>query len=274
MIDKAVADTSENLVMRTLRVCFPNHVDTLERLRSSTPILVAMKFLPRQTVTPPNNNFDDAMGFLIYSAATGTKSRCRYHEYITTDDRNGGSVGTVEALIRDRGPLMLVFDNITVLALKQFESYFGSTKPTPLLNAMTELSICLQRLHSIKGCFILCTGRLLWLSEQALFGYTSPLLVTPLILAPLSAGDVLETLRLTRSSNNRSLEHEIGVDQAMLPYLAEQAVRVTGGIGRLLQSLPRALQYEASGRPSAAVHADVDAVLEQVRSRLSEVFLD
>ena len=274
MIDNAVADArDDNLVMRTLRVCFPNHVETLERLRASTPIVVPMKSLPRQTLNTPNNNFDDALGFLIFSAATGTKSRCRYHEYTNTDDRNGGSDGTVEALIRDRGPLLLVFDDITDLALKQFESYFGSTKPTPLHNAMTELSICLQRLHSIKGCFILCTGRSLWLSAQALVGSTSTLLlVTPLILAPLSAGDVLETLRLTRGSNNRSLEHEVGVDQAMLPYFAEQAVRVTGGIGRLLQNLLRALQHEASGRPSAAVHADVDAVLEQVRGRLSEVF--
>ena len=43
-----MADThDENLVMRTLRVCFPHHVKTLKRLKKSEPIVVRMKELPR-----------------------------------------------------------------------------------------------------------------------------------------------------------------------------------------------------------------------------------
>ena len=132
--------------------------------------------------------------------------------------------------------------------------------------------MCLQRLHGIKDCFVFCTGRSLWLSAQALVGATSPLLVTPLMLSPLSVGDVLETLRLTQGSCDAStLESEVGVTPEMLPYLASQAVRVTGGMGRVLQFLLRELQRESAGRPPASTHAAVDAALERAHGRLAAV---
>ena len=57
-IDAALADArDENLVMRTLRVCFPHHVVALERLKASTPIVVQIKALPRPGTML---GFDDA----------------------------------------------------------------------------------------------------------------------------------------------------------------------------------------------------------------------
>jgi len=269
-IAAAIADPrDENLVMRTLRACFPHHAGTLERLKESKAIVVPMKELPR-----PGRmlGFDDALGFLIYTAATGSKNVKAYIKFIENADLLRGSDGVVEALILERGPLLLVLDDITDLALTQFEPYFRNGKPTPLHNAMTELSLCLQRLHGIKDCFVYCTGRSLWLSAQALVGATSPLLVTPLMLSPLSAGDVLETLSLTQGSSNAStLESEVGVTPDMLPYLASQAVRVTGGMGRVLQFLLRELQRESAGRPPASTNDAVDAALERAYGRLAAV---
>ena len=269
-IAEAIADPrDENLVMRTLRVCFPHHAGTLERLKESKAIVVPMKELPR-----PGSmlDFDDALGVLIYTAATGTKNVNAYIKFIENANLLRGSDDVVEALIRERGPLLLVLDDITDLALSQFEPYFRNGKPTPLHNAMTELSLCLQRLHGVKDCFVFCTGRLPWLSVQALVGATSPLLVTPLMLSPLSAGDVLETLSLTQGSSKAStLASEVGVTPEMLPYLAKQAVRATGGMGRVLQFLLRELQRESAGRPPASTHAAIDAALERAHCRLAAV---
>lgn len=267
-IEKAIADTSaDNLVMRTLRVCFPHHAHTLERLKSSTPIMVQMRELSRPGTLL---GFDDALGHLIFVAATGQKSARAYIAFVADADLPRGSDGVVEALIRKYGPLLIVLDDVTDLALKQFEPYFGTENPSLLHNAMSELSICLQRLHAIEGCFLFCTGRSVWLSAQALVR-TSSLLVSPLFLTPLSAGDVLETLHLTGSGSMSTLERDVGVVPSMLPFLAERARSVTGGMGRPLQLLLRELQRDAVGRPLADEHSKVDAALERVRGRLSEV---
>lgn len=268
-IAAAMADTrDENLVMRTLRVCFPHHIDMLEQLKQSVPVVVSMKELPRPGTML---GFDDALGLLIYRASTGSKSTKAYIKFIEDADLLRGSDGVVDALIRERGPLLIVLDDITDLARSEFVAYFAlEGKPTPLHNAMMQLSLTLQRLHAVKGCFIFCTGRSLRHSAQTLVGATSPLLVTPLMLAPLSPGDVLSTLRLTEGSSSMStLEREVGVMPEMLPYLAEQAVRVTGGIGRLMQFLMRTLQRESTERPVAATCADVDEILERARGQLA-----
>jgi len=42
-IEAAVKDTREEcLVMRVLRHCWPHHVETLERLKTSEPVIVVM----------------------------------------------------------------------------------------------------------------------------------------------------------------------------------------------------------------------------------------
>ena len=147
--------------------------------------------------------FDDALGFLIFSAATDSDSSKVYKKFMIEADLLRGSDGVVKALIRECGPLLFVLDDITDLQLPDFNAYFASVeKPTPLHRAMTQFSVTLQRLHAIKDCFIYCTGRSLWLSTQALVGAGSPLLVTPLLLAPLSAGDLRTTLRLTEGRDS------------------------------------------------------------------------
>ena len=114
----AIADPrNENLVMRTLRACFPHHAGMLERLKESKAIVVPMKELPR-----PGRllDFDDALGFLIYTATPGNEDPDEYAEYVRAAKRLRGSDGVVKALIRERGPLLLVLDDITDLALTQF----------------------------------------------------------------------------------------------------------------------------------------------------------
>lgn len=272
-IAAALADTrEENLLMRTLRVCFPHHVGSLERLKDSTPVIVCVNELPRPEA---GLGFDGALGLLIFARAMDldiedASTQAAFNAAVPLRS----STGAVKVLIRDRGPLLIVLDDITDLQRSEFSAYFASEgKPSPLHNAMTQLSQTLQRLHRIPDCFIFCTGRSLWLSTQALVGATSPLFVTPLLLSPLSAGDVLEMLRLTGSGidENRALEFDVGVVPAMLPYLAERSVSVTGGMGRPLQFLLRALQQQFAGHSPAATPSDVDAALERAWMRLSGV---
>ena len=67
----------------------------------------------------------------------------------------------------------------------------------------------------------------------------------------------------------RYLKHEICVAQSVRLHLCRQAVRVTGGMGRMLQYLLRALQQAAGERLRAETEADVDAAIEQARLRVS-----
>jgi len=259
---------NENLVMRLLMQRYPRHVGMLLALKESTPILVQMKDLPDPGTF---NTFNDALGFLIFCSAKGRKSAREYVAYVESAEEVRGAVGVVQALIRENGPLLLVLDDITDLQRGVYASYFSnSNKSTALHRAMSEFSLTLQQLHAIKGCFIMCTGRSLWLSSLALVGATSPLFVAPVMLSSLTVADVLETLRITPAWPNRSLAESVGVSAGMLSYLAEQTVRVTGGSGRVVQYLLRHLQGELAkpGRALADSPDAVDAMLEAARLRL------
>src|SRR5205085_962427 len=70
------------------------------------------------------------------------------------------------------------------------------------------------------------------------------------------------TLQLTLDDTGRPLADTIGVDAAVRPYLAAQAVRATGGGGRALEYLLRALQKPELG-PLRSTH-DVDVALRRV----------
>jgi len=88
---RGIADPrDENLVMRTLRVCFPHHAGTLERLKESKVVVVPMKELPRPGTML---GFDDALGFLIYTAATGSKNVKAYIKFIENANLLRGSDG-------------------------------------------------------------------------------------------------------------------------------------------------------------------------------------
>ena len=269
-IEAAMKDTrDECLVMRVLRVCFPHHGGTLERLRESEPVVVAMKALPRPDA---QLGFDAALGLLIFAHAKGLDiDRTSTHEAFAAAAPLRSSTGAVKALIDERGPLLFVLDDITDLQQPEYAAYFSSvSRATPLHRAMTQLNQSLQRLHGVENCFIYCTGRSLWLAMKALKVPTSPLHVFPLMLAPLTARDVRETLKKTPGHDSaRYLKHEICVAQSVRLHLCRQAVRVTGGMGRMLQYLLRALQQAAGERLRAETEADVDAAIEQARLRVS-----
>lgn len=142
---------------------------------------------------------------------------------------------------------MLVLDDIMDLSHPDFEGYFRKvSRPTPLHRAMPVLSLKLQQLHGVRDCFLCCTGHSLWLFMHALPDTWSPLLVTPVLLQPLSARDVLEALRLTSSSSSGGcLLADMHVAPGLAQYFASTAVRLRGEWGRALQFLLRDRQHAA-----------------------------
>ena len=258
----------ESLVLRTLKVMFPES-KMLPALITSVPVLVELKTLP-----PPGAmlGFDDALGFLIFVAATGVNSVKAYMRYCDEADMPRQASTVVKALVRDRGAVVLLLDDITDLQSPKFAGYFADARTlAPLHSAMSVLSLSLQELHSIKGCFIALTGRSLWLTSRALGGTASPLFAKPVLLSALSPDDVLESLHLTPGeATGATLADELGVTPVLLRYVATRVVAVTGGIGRAVQVALRGMQALAQASAvelpaPASTQADVDAVLEVVR---------
>jgi hypothetical protein len=260
----------ENLVMRTLLVSFPNQADMLLRLKASTPVFCRMRDLP-----PPNRGFDfgAALAYIITCAAEGlqpntdarTNFLARPVEWHTPD-------GAMAALVEQRGPLLLVLDDITDFADDDYSAYHRNVKgDTPLHQAMKKLSLPLQRLQSVRGCFTYCTGSLLSLATKALVGNGSPLFVRPVLLQPLNAADVCESLQLTPTSAGRVLAVDVGVAPEKLAYFAERIVSATGGIGRVLQFALRTRQWDSQGgsilNSEPAIDTAVDALLQTMKMR-------
>ena len=254
----------ENLVMRTLLVRFPGLADMLLRLKASTPVMCRMQDLPR-----PNRgfDFDAALAYLITCAAEGlrpsTVARTNFMErpveWRTPD-------GAMAALIEQRGPLLLVLDDIIDFADSDYSAYYESMNGCTLLHkAMAYLSFPLRRLQSVRGCFTYCTGPSLSGATKALVGDELQLWVRPVLLAPLTAADVCASLRLTRASKTgRPLADDMGVAPEKLEYFAERMVRATGGNGRLLQFALRARQWASYGDAILTKEPDIDAAVNKL----------
>jgi hypothetical protein len=276
-VDEALRDgRDENLVVRTLLAIFPHQHDTVLRLKRTEPLVLQMKGL----VTPRFGlDFDGALAYAIFCNARGLRgSRPETRAaFLAQDLAQQSAVGVVEKVIEERGgdPLLLVLDDITDLGHTRFAEYFhGEAQRTPLHRAMTELSISLQLLHAIPRCFVYCTGRSLWLSSRALIGSTSPLIVQPTLLQPLSAADIKESLMTTTEPSGHPLLDSMRIAPHMVDYFASRAQALTGGIGRVLQFLLRARQREVINSSSPALlqsREEVDAVLERLMPRLAKI---
>lgn len=247
----------ENIVMRTLLEAFPGQAVLLQQLKSAEPLLIRMKDLAAPEF---GWSFEKAFAYAIFCA--GIKLDQEEPEtlgkFIAQDWTQQLPVGAVKAVMRDRegAPVFLLLDDITDLGNGMLKAYFkgedGDVGGERLLHrAMTRLSVSLQHLHGLRGCFIYCTGPSLWLSTQALLGTSSPLFMEPVLLQPLTSADVMQILHLTRSADGRPMADKVGVDAGKLPYFAEAAVQLTGGVGRSLQFLLRTQESVAESAAKA-----------------------
>jgi hypothetical protein len=276
-VDEALRDgRDENLVVRTLLATYPHHHDTVLRLKRTEPLIVNMKGL----VTPDFGwGFDAALAYAIYCQAGGLDGSdpATCIAFVAQDPTLQSAVGAVKAIMRERGgdPLLLVLDDITDLGHPDFEGYFKSVPRTSTLHrAMIALSMPLQKLHAIPRCFVYCTGRSLWPSSRALVDSTSPLIVQPTLLQPLSAADIMESLMTTTEPSGHPLLDSMGIAPDTVGYFASRAQALTGGIGRVLQFLLRARQREVISSSSPALlqsREEVDAALERLMPRLAKI---
>lgn len=233
----------ENLVMRVLLCEYEHHAQLLQQLKHTTPVVIQMKLLVEPAV---GLDFDTALGYAIYTSAHKLNSRAAasLQRFKALSSLQQSAMGVVNDLVAT-APVLLVLDDITDLSSSHYASFFATEqRSTPLHRAMTTLSLTLQKLHTIPGCLVFCTGRSLWLSTKALIGASSPLLVTPTLLHALTPADVVQALKLTTGVTGNSLLHDMGVDDAHVEQFADAAVRLTGGVGRALQFLLRARQAE------------------------------
>ena len=112
------------------------------------------------------------------------------------------------------------------------------------------------------------------LSTRALVAASSPLNVEPTLLQPLTyTDDVLEVLRTRAEPDGRALLDCLGVAPDYLAeHVAEQAVALTGGVGRALQYLLRAQQWSALHQPTTITSAaELDAAFEGLHPYLASL---
>lgn len=275
-VERALRDgRNENLVVRSLLAAFPDEEELIMQLKDTKPLVIRMNEL----VTPRFGlDFDAALAYAIFCNARGLDGRepATRQAFLGQDPTLQSASGAVKAFMRERkgAPVLLVLDDITDLGHPNYDAYFISIqRNTALHRAMSGLSLHLQLLHSVRGCFVYCTGRSLWLSTLALVGAGSPLFVTPTMLLPLSSSDVQDSLRSTRLPDGRALVDAVGVRADQVPHLARTAAKLTGGVGRPLQYLLRARQRVAQGvnAPLLASAEEVDDALVNLMPDLAEL---
>lgn len=280
LIDAALqADGDENLVMRMLMSDFPGQVDLLERLKGCEPVIVKVN-----DIVPPGLfglTFDTALAYAIFcsSRKLSAVDPAVYAAFKQQQIMSQLAAGAARALVqRSGGAAVLVLDDISALGQPRFAEYFkGASGSTPLHIAMSSLAAWLKLLHGVRGCFVYCTGRLLWLSMTAFAGQTSALFVAPTMLQPLSDRDVLATMRATKAADGSALENSLGVTVKQRRYFAEAAAMLCGGLGRPLQYLLRAQQLIARGAAAAGcplvldTPEAVDTALEECVRRIGGI---
>lgn len=263
----------ENLVMRMLLGAYSQHSQLLLQLKATQPVVVVMQTLVAPHVLPMGG-FDAALAYAIFAAAHNLNAddSATFDHFMTLPRMQQTAAGIVTALVK-RGPLMLVLDDITELAMAKFTPYFADQqRSTPLHRAMKELSSVLQNMHRVHGCLIYCTGRSLWLSTRALMRASSPLIVHPTLLHALTAADVIQAFRSSSGVTGPTLLHDMGLEDELVTDFAHTAVRLTGGIGRALQFLLRARQHAfCTGSPKLTARGQVYAALDTLQPLIADI---
>ena len=273
-LDEALHDPrEENLVMRLLLVLYPDLQQMLLDLKTVTPLLVKMNNLEYPPLAP---NFATALGAAIFSAARPEFADYSFKELIDAYSKFTihalTPVGVVKTLKRNNNnkPVMLVLDGIQDLQTTDYSPFFKNiNRDLPLHRAMLGLSAELQLLHMIPGCFVLSTGHSLWPAINALHGVGSPLFGAPVLLYPMNAKDLEESLMLTYGvSDSSSLARELGVSIESLSYFLERVIAVTGGLGCAVQFLVR-YWHIADPQPFCNSKAEVDVNLQKHQSTIT-----
>jgi hypothetical protein len=78
-----------------------NIISTLKKLKASTPIMCRLISLKKSKEL---DGFDDALGFLLFSAATGSKSMNEYDKFVKSRGRVRDSQSVAELLIEELPP--------------------------------------------------------------------------------------------------------------------------------------------------------------------------
>lgn len=272
-LDAALRDSrSDNLVVRTLLAAFGADCEaTILQLKTAPTIVIVMKLLDTSAAT-----LAIALSYAIYCAAA------KYAGVEAVALPKYASAGTlallVDALIKAAdSPLILVLDDIVDLGDHQFKPWFGS-EPDRLYSAMKALNMQLQVLHSIRRCIVYCTGKSPWLSTLARASVGPPLFVRPVLLQPLSAGDIERMLEVTTTPHpldvtttpaKMLLMHDLGVNASLARLFAERVQQATGGVGRVLQYALRARQQEfVRTRKPIESPADVESALVAAHSEV------
>lgn len=273
-VDLALKDTTspENLVVRTPVAAFPEHRDTILQLKEVEPLLIKMLAL----VSPVMGfTFDQAVAYAIFCVSRGLdgyrpSTRIEFTGRSAAFQSVAGVVSeltttTAGSETRAR-PVILELDGITKMDLARFAGYRtdNANPSSAMQSAMTALSHTLQQLHSIPGCFVYSTASSLWLPLQPLVQATTSMSVKRVLMHPLSAGDVAESIMLTRDPDGGPymLEH-LRVSPEVLEYFVSRVQSLTGGVGSAVEALTRDRHRSSYyGAPLLRTERDVDASLE------------
>ncbi|RYG53366.1 hypothetical protein EON66_08660 [archaeon] len=236
----------------------------LNALKAATPVVVDLgKLAPFDA----GQTLNTELARLIYATVKGITNR---EDVIAAMGSVKSCQDTVRALLEAQGgPLVLVLDEITTLANDDNAGYYASeVGPSALYRAMRALSLKLNMMLAIPGCFVYCTGRSMWLTLKALCGESSPLFGTAILLRPLTATDMEASLELTASVEGRHLLDRISEDArtsdgsaSLRSYFVRRAVEVTGGVGRALQYVFRGLGSKIRAGAPLETEGDVEEEL-------------
>jgi hypothetical protein len=128
---------------------------------------------------------------------------------------------------------------------------------TAMLNLREVIDYTCGNLEGEGRWMVYCTGRNEWLAMHALAGPSSPLRTKAVLLAPLTAKDVLEMIQGTPSIV------KLFEDAAVRRQLADEIARRSGGVGRVIYTALQALHSCGN-----ADTKNVDKTIRLVESKL------
>jgi hypothetical protein len=149
------ASSKDNLLMRVLLRCFPSQAPLLRALQKNDPVVVRLQDLRTTCKT-----LDEALGFALFSAHTGSSSAAEFAAFIKKNDLfSGCAVDIAAAIVRQSGGCaMIVLDDINELGNPECIKWTTAAGTASEIKAAVRLDLamralapCLERLHRTEA---------------------------------------------------------------------------------------------------------------------------
>jgi len=254
------------LIVRVLKERFPALSRELDELKTTQPIVVALGAV---SLPVSMQSLERALAFAVLCA--GFRVHVTFSAIAAASKLPALNLQlAVRMLTKELGhPPVLVFDEVEALNKPEYEPLFHAAQAGPE-RSLRVLFQALATLVKSERCYVYATGRSMWLSHGAQVSTPTSPVFHPVFLQPLTAEDVAEALESTPAVNGHGLLRDaLGIDYHVLPRFIKRLMAVTGGSGRMVQTVLRLREGQCvPALLSGATDHDIEEALTRLQHLL------